>query len=196
METGNRTVREQLIAALVANPSDRVALIALGKQGRSARHAAPTIIRAIGFVDDPRYRAMCFDALAAVLEDCEDEAGREAVDLLARAMEHPAYRRMRGKIARTLLKIGFAARGSIPVLAHTLRGRNRGSVRVPVRATLLWLTRQCWMADCTSDQQRVFLALEGFSRPYRSWILDCLLEDEGGGSDVRQEAKRLREEQK
>lgn len=194
VDTRKKDPAEQPIAALATNPADRKALTALGRLGRSARHAAPTIIHSIMSVDDPRHRAVCFDVLASVLEDCEEDEAKEAVPLLARAIDDRDYRRMRGKIARTLLRIGLAARAAIPALARTLRDGAPGSVRVPTKAALVWLAWRCWTTDSTRTQEDVFLVLEGFSAPYRIWILDRLLAEDAGGSGIRRKAQRLRDE--
>src|SRR5262249_49579023 len=129
------------------------ALIGLARLGTGASFAAPSVMQCIVLVDDPYFHARCFDALAALLEDEACAEAREAVDMLTLAFQNPQYRRMRGRIARTLLKIGIAARRSIPALAATLRGGAPGSVRVPVKRTLIWMAVRSWTDESAATQR-------------------------------------------
>lgn len=180
----------QLIAKLAVTPDDAEALVSLARLGPAAQDAVPAVMHAFRERRDPRYRARCCDTLAALLEDGGDDAGREAVELLAAALEDPAFRRMRPKLARSLLKIGFASRFAIPALARTLQKRGRGSMRVPLKRVLIWLAGRCWHARDAADQCYVLAVLEGSSNRYQRWILKLLLEEERGGDAIREEAQR------
>lgn len=180
-----------LMQSLANGARDGAILVLLARCGAQARDVVPGLLAHLAGVEDPRWRARCFDALGAILEDVEGAAARAAVRLLGNALGDPFYSRMRPKIANTLLRIGFEARLVITPLVDTLRAAKLNSVRGSVKKTLFWLTWRCWVDERADNQRLIFEVLRGFSRAYQEWMLQAVLAVQPGGNSVRADAEQL-----
>lgn len=121
----------------------------------------PDVLAVARSTDDRRLLGVCLDCFRAVLADSRSDTAREVARFLGGLLMDPAYRRIRPRILRTLIRLGPASRLVLPELVATYLRRGPSSLLVPARAAVVGIA---WHALAEGSPAEQAQAVEAFER--------------------------------